>query len=54
MDAFKAAYPTHPLRDGLYLNDRYGGFGAFGILDAMSGALAAFAYTGNPSTETLT
>ena len=113
MEAFAAAYPNHPLKDGLYLNNRYSGFGAFGMLDAMvsyggtcynsllaydyamyggivpihtassipfwfnnvddipefiagdeegayamgaavSGALAAFAYTGNPSTEELT
>ncbi|MBQ9031614.1 MAG: carboxylesterase/lipase family protein [Parasporobacterium sp.] len=112
MEAFAAAYPNHPMKDGLYLNDRYNGFGAFGMLDAMasyggtcynsllaydyamyggivpihtassipfwfnnvddipefiagdeegayamgtavSGALAAFAYTGNPSTEDL-
>ncbi len=36
MEAFAAAYPNHPLKDGLYLNDRYGGFGAFGMLDAMA------------------
>jgi len=112
MEAFAAAYPNHPIKDGLYLNDRYSGFGAFGMLDAMasyggtcynsllaydyamyggivpihtassipfwfdnaedipefiagdeegaftmehlvSSALAAFAYTGNPSTEEL-
>lgn len=112
IEAFQTAYPTHPLKDGLYLNDRYNGFGAFGMLDAMasyggtcynslvaydypmyggivpihtassipfwfnnvddipefiagdeenayavgaamSGALAAFAYTGDPSTEDL-
>lgn len=114
LDAFKVAYPTHPIKDGLYLNDRYGaGMSALPLCDAMvsyggtvynsllaydysmyggivpihtassipfwfhnaddipewiagdeegayameayvSGALAAFAYTGNPSTEELT
>ena len=112
MEAFQEAYPTHPLKDGLYLNNRYGSFSALPLLDAMasyggtcynslvaydyamyngivpihtassipfwfnnvddipefvagdeegaeavakamSGALAAFAYTGDPSTEEL-
>ena len=113
LEAFKAAYPTHPIKDGLYLNNRYGaGMSALRLCDAMasyggtvynsllaydyamyggivpihtassipfwfnnvddikefiagdeegayamgayvSGALAAFAYTGNPSTEEL-
>ena len=113
MEAFVEAYPNHPLKDGLYLNDRYGqGMGAIKLCDAMasyggttynsllaydyamyggivpihtassipfwfnnvddipefiagdeagayamgayvSGALAAFAYTGDPSTEDL-
>ena len=112
IEAFKEAYPTHPLKDALYLNNRYGSFSALPLLDAMasyggtcynslvtydyamyggivpihtassipfwfnnvddipefiagdeegayavgaamSGALAAFAYTGDPSTEDL-
>ncbi|MCF0230115.1 MAG: carboxylesterase family protein, partial [Parasporobacterium sp.] len=112
MAAFQEAYPNHPLKDGLYLNNRYGaGMTAIPLCDAMisyggtaynsllaydyamyngivpihtassipfwfnnvhdipefiagdevsaykqgelvSGALAAFAKTGNPSTET--
>ena len=114
LEAFKAAYPNHPIKDGLYLNNRYGGGmsglamcdamvsyggtvynsllaydyamyggivpihtassipfwfnnvddipefiagdeeGAYAQGAAVSGALAAFAYTGNPSTEELT
>lgn len=113
MEAFMEAYPNHPLKDGLYLNDRYnGGMSALPLCDAMaeyggtvynsllaydyamyggivpihtassipfwfnnvddikefiagdeegayamgayvSGALAAFAYTGDPSTDDL-
>ena len=112
MEAFAKAYPNHPIKDGLYLNDRYAGFSALPLCDAMvsyggtaynsllaydypmyggivpihtassipfwfnnvdeipefiagdeegayamgayvSGALAAFAYTGDPSTEDL-
>ena len=111
LECFKQIYPNHPIKDGLYLNDRYGqGMGAIKLCDAMvdyggttynsllaydyamyggivpihtassipfwfnnvddikefiagdeegayamgayvSGALAAFAYTGDPSTE---
>ena len=38
MAAFQEAYPTHPLKDGLYLNNRHGaGMSALPLCDAMAG-----------------